>query len=322
MESLSTALGSKTPGLTQLLAEIPYWEEVPHALQAMVVGVLPAMIILGVVITPVGLLGVWAERRLSGRIQSRIGPNRVGIQWGPFKKWKWARLWGLPQSLADGIKLLGKEDFVPPLGSPILFLMAPLIVFAGSMALFAVLPLSDGLLAFDLELGVFYALAVGAVEIIGVLMAGWASNNKWSLLGAMREAAQMVSYEVPLGLTILLAVLHYGNLNLRVICEQQAGGFLNIGNWTVIRNPIFAIPGFLIFFMGALANAKRAPFDLPEAESELVSGFHTQSAASKPSEKLVLTTIDDSQNIEESRKSFRDFLRKLGVPIEDEPTPA
>jgi NADH-quinone oxidoreductase subunit H len=249
---------------------------------AILIGLVPALLILLAVVTPVGLLGVWAERRVSGRIQARIGPNRVGISIGPIKH----HLWGLGQSVADGVKLLGKEDFVPPGGDKFMFLAAPLIVFAGSLGLFAVLPLASGLYAADPNVGVFYVLSVGAVEVIGVLMAGWASNNKWSLLGAMREVAQVVSYEIPMGIAALCPVLVVGSLKLSAIIEAQR--HVNIwgwqpgfsGEWFLGWNVFTAFPfnliAFVIFYICMLANLKRAPFDLPECESELVAGFLTE----------------------------------------------
>jgi NADH-quinone oxidoreductase subunit H len=246
------------------------------------VGLVPALLILLAIVTPVGLLGVWAERRVSGRIQARIGPNRVGISIGPIKH----HLWGLGQSVADGVKLLGKEDFVPPGGDKFLFLIAPLIVFGGSLGLFAVLPLANGLFAADPNVGVFYVLSVGAIEVIGVLMAGWASNNKWSLLGAMREVAQVVSYEIPMGIAALCPVLVVGSLKLSTLIAAQQ--HVNIwgwqpgfsGEWFLGWNVFTAFPfnviAFVIFYVCMLANLKRAPFDLPECESELVAGFLTE----------------------------------------------
>jgi NADH-quinone oxidoreductase subunit H len=250
---------------------------------AILLGVIPALLIVLLVVTPVGLLGVWAERRVSGRIQARIGPNRVGISIGPVKH----HLWGLGQSVADGVKLLGKEDFVPPGGDKLLFLLAPLVVFGGSLGLFAVLPLANTLIAADPNVGVFYVLSVGAIEVIGVLMAGWASNNKWSLLGAMREVAQVVSYEIPMGLAALCPVLVVGSLKLTTLIAAQQ--HVNIwgwqpegisGEWFLGWNVFTAFPfnliAFVIFYVCMLANLKRAPFDLPECESELVAGFMTE----------------------------------------------
>lgn len=247
------------------------------------VGLVPAILVLAAVVTPVGLLGVWAERRLSGKIQDRLGPNRVGISIGPIRH----HLWGLGQSVADGVKLLGKEDFIPPGGEKILFLLAPLIVFGGSLALFAVLPFSDGLQGCDPNMGVFYILSVGAIEVIGVLMAGWASNNKWSLLGAMREVAQVVSYEIPMGIAALCPVILTGSMKLSDIVEHQTHGMnvwglveIPAGEWFLGWNIFAAFPlniiAFVIFYICILANLKRAPFDLPECESELVAGFLTE----------------------------------------------
>lgn len=250
---------------------------------ALLVALVPCLLIVLGIVTPVGLLGVWAERRVSGKIQDRLGPNRVGISIGPIRH----RLWGLGQSVADGVKLLGKEDFVPPGGERFLFLIAPLIVFAGSIGLFAVLPVSSGLQAIDPNVGIFYVLSVGALEVIGVLMAGWASNNKWSLIGAMREVAQVVSYEIPMGIAALCPVLLAGSLRLSTIIESQTHGMdvwglftIPAGEWFLGWNLFAAFPlnviAFVIFYICALAALKRAPFDLPECESELVAGFLTE----------------------------------------------
>jgi NADH-quinone oxidoreductase subunit H len=248
----------------------------------LLLGLIPCLLVVLGVVTPVGLLGVYAERRISAKIQDRSGPNRVGISIGFLKH----HLWGLGQSVADGVKLLGKEDFIPPHGEKFLFLLAPLVVFGGSLALFAVLPFSMGLQAADPNVGIFYVLSVGAIEVIGVLMAGWASNNKWSLLGAMREVAQVVSYEIPMGIAALCPVLMVGSLQLSKIIEAQTHvdiwGFqpaMN-GEWFLGWNVFTAFPfnliAFVVFYIGCLANLKRAPFDLPECESELVAGFLTE----------------------------------------------
>ncbi|MAE76850.1 MAG: NADH-quinone oxidoreductase subunit NuoH [Planctomycetes bacterium] len=228
------------------------------------VGMALSLAIIVGVCSVVPILFVWVERRGSGRIHQRKGPNRVG----PF---------GLLQTLADGIKLMFKEDIIPANASRFLFMIAPGLVLAGVFAAFALLPLSSTGVIVDAPLGIYIIAAVLSLEVIGVIMAGWASNNKWAILGAMREAAQMISYEVPMGLCILLAIIcHDGELSLRAMSENQAGGFLNVGNWLIFSNPLFAFPAFVIFFIACLANTKRAPFDLPEAESELVSGFHTE----------------------------------------------
>jgi NADH-quinone oxidoreductase subunit H len=271
--------------IAELLHNIPFEKlgGLGDVLFALLLGLIPAILILAAIVTPVGLLGVWAERRVSGRIQARIGPNRVGISIGPVKH----HLWGLGQSVADGVKLLGKEDFVPPGGDKFLFVIAPLIVFGGSLGLFAVLPLASSLFAVDPNVGVFYVLSVGAIEVIGVLMAGWASNNKWSLIGAMREVAQVVSYEIPMGISALCPVLVVGSLKLGTLIAAQQhvniwgwqpdgiNGELFLG-WNVFTAFPFNLIAFVIFYICMLANLKRAPFDLPECESELVAGFLTE----------------------------------------------
>ena len=202
---------------------------------------------------------VWMERRIAGRIQARIGPNRVGPQ-------------GLLQFLADGVKLLAKEDIIPSGADRIVFLVAPYIVFAGVFVAFAALPFGYGLVAGDSPIGLFFILSISSIEVVGVIMAGWASNSKWSILGTMREVAQVISYEMPLAISALTVVVLAGTLNLSDIVAQQAGW---VWKWWVFRSPATFV-GFFLFFTASLAALKRAPFDLPEAESELVAGFHTE----------------------------------------------
>jgi NADH-quinone oxidoreductase subunit H len=202
---------------------------------------------------------VWLERRVAGRMQARIGPNRVGPQ-------------GLLQFLADGVKLLAKEDIIPAGADRTPFLIAPYIVFAGAFAAFAAIPFGYGLVASDMPFGLFFILSISSIEVVGVIMAGWASNSKWSILGTMREVAQVISYEMPLALSALTVVVLSGSLNLSEIVAQQRGW---IWEWWVFRSPATFV-GFFLFFTAALAALKRAPFDLPEAESELVAGFHTE----------------------------------------------
>lgn len=228
------------------------------------VKVIYGVTIVGAVFLPfisvVAMFSIWAERKVAGHIQSRLGPNRVG----PI---------GLLQSLADGIKLILKEDLIPKDADGFLFRLAPYLAFAPVFAAFVALPFGPEM-TFEprLNVGVFYVLAVLSVEVMGVILAGWASNNKWSVYGAMREACQMVSYEIPLGISIIVAVMACGTLNMVEMSHQQGGG---IHTWLIYRNP-FIFLAFFLYFIASLASNKRAPFDLPESESELVAGFHTE----------------------------------------------
>ncbi len=232
---------------------LPLWMEIAWDFTLVAAPVLVLVIL-------IAMLGIWAERKVSGHMQARIGPNRVG----PF---------GILQSLADGIKLLVKEDLVPKDADGLLFRLAVYVVFAPVYAAFAALPFGPQM-TFEprLNVGVFYILAVLSVEVVGVIMAGWASNNKWSVYGAMREACQMVSYEIPLGISIIVAVMAAGTLNLVQTSLMQGGG---LHTWLIFRNP-FIFGAFVIYFIASLASNKRAPFDLPESESELVAGYLTE----------------------------------------------
>ena len=205
------------------------------------------------------LVLVLAERKVSARFQNRTGPMRVGP-------------WGTLQTLADGVKLIFKEDFIPPQGDRLLFLLAPYIIFACSFAVFAAIPFSQGILVSDFNIGIFYIMAISSVIVMGVIMAGWSSNSKWSLLGSLRSAAQIVSYEIPLGLSILTVVMLVESLSMQEIVASQSNG---VFSWLIFRTP-FAFIAFFIFFISSIAEVNRTPFDLPEAESEIVAGFHTE----------------------------------------------
>src|SRR5688572_20179657 len=202
------------------------------------------------------------ERKVLGRVQNRPGPNRTG----PF---------GLLQPLADGIKMLTKEDIVPRAADQVLHTLAPIALLSLSILTLAVIPFGRNLVALDLDAGVLYFFAAGAATELAVFMAGWASRNKYSLLSAMRALAQLISYELPLLLAIVPAVMLAGTLSLTGIVEAQGGwtwGF--IPHWHVLSPWGFA--GFLIFFVSSLAESNRSPFDLPEAESELIAGHLTE----------------------------------------------
>ena len=200
---------------------------------------------------------IYLERRGIGRFQVRLGPNRVG----PF---------GLLQPVADAVKILIKEDIVPAMGDKWVHWLAPVVAFVPALMLFAVIPFQDGALLADLNIGILYVVAVSSVSVVGVFMAGWGSGNKYSLLGAMRMVAQIVSYEIPMGLAIIGVVLIAGSLSMNQIVVAQDIPF-------ILLQPL----GFLIFFLAALAEVNRTPFDLLEAESEIVAGFHTEYSGMK-----------------------------------------
>jgi NADH-quinone oxidoreductase subunit H len=224
--------------------------------------VLAAAIAAGILVGFVGLaafLFIWAERKVSGRIQDRLGPTRVGPA-------------GLLQSLADGIKLLSKEDTAPSGADRFLFRIAPYLAFCASFAAFLALPFGYYIAAYISPIAVFLILAILSSEVFGVLLAGYASGSKWSLFGGVREAAQVVSYEVPRSLCVIVPLCVAGTLNLNEIGKQQTGWFWN---WHLFHDP-FTFVAFFLFFIVATASCKRAPFDLAEAESELVAGFHTE----------------------------------------------
>jgi NADH-quinone oxidoreductase subunit H len=225
----------------------------PYALALVYAGLLMGFMLVN------AIFSVWLERKVSGRIQDRLGPTRVGGKFG------WL------QTLADGMKLLVKEDIIPDNADHFMFRVGPYIALAGSFMAFLALPLSLAVVAQNMNIAIFYMLAVMSTEVFGIILAGYGSGSKWSLFGGMREAAQMVSYEVPMALCVLVPVIVAGTMNLTVIAEKQ----LWLWNWLVFRDP-FTFIAFWTYFTCATASCKRAPFDLAEAESELVAGFHTE----------------------------------------------
>ena len=213
------------------------------------------------IISLIAMFSIWWERKVAGHIQCRVGPMHTG-------GWH-----GWSQSLADGIKLILKEDLIPDGADQFLFRLAPYLAFGPVFAAFLALPFGPQLIFEDgLHIGVLYIMAVLAVEVMGVILAGWASNSKWSVYGAMREACQLVSYEIPLGLAILCGVIVAGTLDVMELSYLQGGG---LWEWFVFHNP-FIFAAFILYYIASLAENKRAPFDLPESESELVAGFHTE----------------------------------------------
>ena len=215
---------------------------------------------LAIFVSLVPVFCIWWERKVAGRMQSRCGVMRVGGWHG------WA------QSPADGIKCLTKEDLVPDDADPVLFRLAPYFALTPVVVAFVALPFGTYWVFRHLEVGLIFVLGMLGVEVVAVIMAGWASASKWTVFGAMREACQMVSYEIPLGIALLLPVMTVGTLNLAEIGNAQAGGW---HTWLVFRSP-FLFVAALVYFITSLASCKRAPFDLPEGESELVGGYHTE----------------------------------------------
>lgn len=217
-----------------------------------------ALVIVAVMAT-IGGLGTYAERKISADLQGRLGPNRVG----PF---------GLLQFLADGVKMLLKEDIVTTTADRFIFNLAPALALLGVFATLAVVPYSSGFILSDLNVGVLYLVGVASLVGVAVFLGGYSSNSKWPMLGGMRGAAQIVSYEVPVTLSIIAVVILSGGLSMGTLVGAQ-GGLPH--EWFVLHNP-FTFMGFFVFFVSGLAETNRAPFDLPEAESELVSGYHTE----------------------------------------------
>ena len=250
--------------------------------------VVKVAIVLGGIMTAAAYF-VLLERRVAAWVQDRRGPNRVGAPLSVINRgWKDLRLFGLGQPAADGLKMILKEEYTPGHVDQRLFLLAPLVIMAAALSVYAVIPFGGGvpaipavgidqpietLVAPGLDVGVIYIFALSSIAVYGVILGGWASNSKYSFLGGLRSSAQMIAYELPLGLGLLGVVLATGSLRLNDIIEFQASS----GVWFALAQPL----GFIVFVVAAFAEAGRLPFDLPEAEQELVGGYHTEYAGMK-----------------------------------------
>lgn len=229
------------------------WEyNIPYVVLTIAIMFVVAGIVAGFVAINTMML-VLAERKIAAHIQDRLGPMRVGFH-------------GILQTIADAIKLVLKENIMPKVADKTMFFLAPIVVFAPAMMLYVIIPWSPGVIVRDLNIGLLYLLAISSIGTIGIIMAGWSSGNKYSLLGGMRSAAQVVSYEVAMILSILGVIMLAGSLKMGNIVEAQKD------IWYICWQPL----GFLLYLIAATAECNRAPFDIPEAESELVAGFHTE----------------------------------------------
>jgi NADH-quinone oxidoreductase subunit H len=251
METINNIFGIVNDAIAGFLAGfLPDWGVAAIEALMAVVAVLVVLIL-------VVMYQTLAERKVIGRIQDRYGPNRVGK-------------FGVLQPVADVVKLLMKEDLRPRLSDRAVFFVAPIIVLVPSLLMFTVIPFGDGMAIADINIGLLFILAVGSLPTIGIVVAGWGSGNKYSVLGGMRAAAQMISFEVPLILALVGPILIVGSLSMADIVNSQEG-FGGLA-WLVFAQPV----AFVVYFIAGIAEVNRSPFDLPEAESELVAGFHTE----------------------------------------------
>src|SRR5580704_12787480 len=242
-----------------------------------VITVIKALVVAAVLMTTLAYLQ-WVERKVIAHIQARIGPSRVGPH-------------GLLQPLADVIKLITKEDLLPPYVNTFFYLLAPFLAVTMSLLSISVIPFGSEVTVFghttwmqlaDLNVGVLFVLAVSSMGVYGIALAGWASNNKYSLLGGLRSSAQLISYELPLSLAVAAPLLLANTLSLRQIVEAQGGFYFGfLPKWHIFQGPLPQIVSFVIFMIAAFAETNRVPFDLPEAETELVAGFHTEYSSMK-----------------------------------------
>jgi NADH-quinone oxidoreductase subunit H len=246
-------------------------------MEFLIISVLKAAVLAGILLTTLAYLQ-WVERKVIAHVQVRMGPSRVGPH-------------GLLQPMADVIKLLTKEDLLPPYVHLGFYLLAPFLAVSMALISVAVIPFGPEVSAFgystwlqltDLNVGLLFVLAISSLGVYGIALAGWASNNKYSLLGGLRSSAQMISYELPISLAIASPLLLAGTLSLRGVVEAQKGYYFGfIPQWNVFHGPFPQVLSFIVFLIAAFAETNRVPFDLPEAENELVAGFHTEYSSMK-----------------------------------------
>lgn len=246
-------------GLNQLFPEIA-----GNDIFLIIAMLLPVAGLLGF-ITVYGFGVIYSEIKVSSFIQDKTGPMGQGPGLHAGK-------WGLLQPVADGIKLFIKEDIIPASADKPLFILAPFLIFIGALTSFIAVPFGEKIIITDMNIGIFYIIGVGSLAVIALILAGWSSNNKWALFGGMRSAAQIISYEIPAGISLVVVIMIASSLNMQEIISYQAGGLFN---WIIFDNPFMPIV-FIIFFISVLAETNRTPFDLPESESELVAGFVTE----------------------------------------------
>jgi NADH-quinone oxidoreductase subunit H len=246
-------------------------------MEFLIISVLKAAVLAGILLTTLAYLQ-WVERKVIAHVQVRMGPSRVGPH-------------GLLQPMADVIKLMTKEDLLPPYVHLGFYLLAPFLAVSMALISVAVIPFGPEVSAFgystwlqltDLNVGLLFVLAISSLGVYGIALAGWASNNKYSLMGGLRSSAQMISYELPMSLAIASPLLMTGTLSLRGVVESQAGYYLGfIPRWSIFQGPFPQLVSFIVFLIAAFAETNRVPFDLPEAENELVAGFHTEYSSMK-----------------------------------------
>ncbi len=247
--------------LANLLANVSWWPWPAPPSAAIIIWVVYGLFI-AFGIAPLAMIVLtWLERKIIARIQDRIGPNMAG----PF---------GWLQAVADAIKMLTKEDTTPAGADRIPFNLGPGLIAVSAVLVFAVIPLAPGIIGSDLNIGIFYVVAVGSFGVLGTLMAGWSSNNKYALLGAFRAVAQLVSYEIPMAISLITVAVVAGSMSTLTIIHNQA---VANGGWYIVAMPIT----FLVFFLAGMAETNRSPFDLLEADSEIVAGFHVEYSGMK-----------------------------------------